>query len=354
MGLLHNEEIRFMRKFFTGRAKRISIILLVIIIIALIPTPYYLYQPGPIEELEPRVTIEDAHKSEKGSFNLTTVLSIKAVNPYVLAYGLVAPHTDIMKEEVVKGDLSDDEYNDLLNFMMKDSKQNALVAAFTEAGEKVDIDYHGIFISQILEGAPAKDVLKVGDVITQLDGHKFNELEEFTSYLSKNKQPGDKVDLVIERDGKEIKDSVELIAVDETNRAGIGVAIDEDFTANISRKVKIESEDIGGPSAGLMFSLEILNQLTKEDLTKGYKIAGTGTIDHKGKVGQIGGITHKVTAANEEGADIFFTPKDLTETDSNEKDVLEEVKKNHYDIDIVPVATLSEAVDYLMKLEEKK
>ncbi|MDQ0230788.1 SepM family pheromone-processing serine protease [Metabacillus malikii] len=339
----------------TQTFKRILIFCLLLIIIAFIPTPYYLYQPGPIEELESRVTIEGGHKDEKGSFHLTTILSLKAANIYILGYGLIAPHTEIKQEKDVKGNLSDEEYSKLLDFMMKDSKQNALVAAFTTAGEKVEMDYHGIFVNQLLANSPAKDILQVGDVITSIDGKQIGEVTEFTTYLEQNKQPGDTVDLVIMRDDKELKETVELMAVDkQTNRAGIGFQPEEDFTATLPRDAKIESEDIGGPSAGLMFSLEILNQLTEEDLTKGYKIAGTGTIDHHGNVGQIGGITHKVTSAYKEGADIFFTPKDLTALDSNEKDVRKEAKANNYEIEIVPVATLDEAVTYLKKLENKQ
>jgi Lon-like protease len=344
-----------MQKYFTKSVKRILIVFIILVLIALIPTPYYLHQPGPIEELEPKITIEGAKKNELGSFNLTTVLSVKAFNPYILLYGLLAPHTEIMKEEDVKGDLTDDEYTNLLNFMMKDSQQNALVAGFREAGEEVDIEYHGIFVNTILADSPAKKVLKVGDLITSIDGQKMNEASEFINYIEENKKIGDKATLTIKRGEKELKETVEMITLDPSaNKVGIGIAPEEEFTATVSKKVKINSEDIGGPSAGLMFSLEIYNQLTSGDLTKGYKIAGTGTIDHKGNVGQIGGITHKVTAAQKEGVDIFFAPKDVTSIDTNEKDVNAEVKENGYDIKVVPVATLEEAIDYLEGLKKKQ
>lgn len=335
--------------------KRILLILLVLLIVAFIPTPYYLYQPGPIEALQPKIKVEDGHTNEKGSFYLTTILSVKAMNPYILAYGLVAPHTEIVKEEEVKGDLTDAEYSKLLDFMMKDSKQNALVAAFKQAGENVEIDYQGIFVSAILPDTPSSNVLRIGDVITSIDGKKMVEATEFISYIKENKRAGDTAALTITRGKKERRETIKMVSLDPTsNKVGIGIVPEEEFTATVPRKVDIESEDIGGPSAGLMFSLEILNQLTTEDLTKGYKIAGTGTIDHNGKVGQIGGITHKITAASQEGADIFFTPKDMTSYDRNEQDVMKEVGENGYDIEVVPVATLSEAVAFLEGLDEKK
>ena len=89
---------------------------------------------------------------------------------------------------------------------------------------------------------------------------------------------------------------------------GIGLVDDREIISD--PKVKIKTESIGGPSAGLMFSLEIYNQLTKNDLTKGHSIAGTGTIDPDGTVGRIGGIDKKVVAADNEGAEIFFAPDD--------------------------------------------
>lgn len=332
---------------------RLLIFLLLLVVIAFIPTPYYLYQPGTIENLEPKITIETANKNEQGSFNLTTVLSVKAFNPYILACGLVAPHTDIMKEEDVRGNLTDKEYKKLLDFMMQDSQQNALVAGFTEAGEDVDIRYNGIFVRAILPNSPAKDVLNVGDVITEVDGEKLSDVPSFITYIEENKQAGDAAKLTILRGEKQFEESVEMIPLDSSSdKVGIGIVPEEEFTATVSKDVKINSDDIGGPSAGLMFSLEIYNQLTpSEDYTKGYKIAGTGTIDHLGNVGQIGGIQHKIIAASEAGVDIFFAPKDLTPLDKNEKDILQKAKEEGYNIEIVPVGTLSEAIEYLHHLE---
>lgn len=117
--------------------------------------------------------------------------------------------------------------------------------------------------------------------------------------------------------------------------------------------MKINAADIGGPSAGLMFSLEVYNQSVQGDLTKGYEIAGTGTIDMDGNVGQIGGIREKITAVNKAGMDIFFCPADINATDTNEKDVLDEAKKHGYTVKIVPVKTLQEAINYLEKLPPK-
>lgn len=93
---------------------------------------------------------------------------------------------------------------------------------------------------------------------------------------------------------------------DDPNRAGLGVSLITDRKVKVKPAVKMDIENIGGPSAGLMMSMEIYNQLTKQDETKGHHIAGTGTIDDEGKVGPIGGISQKIVAADRAGADIFL------------------------------------------------
>ncbi|MEK4750590.1 SepM family pheromone-processing serine protease [Niallia sp. FSL W8-0177] len=335
--------------------KWLAILFGVLIILLFIPTPYYLNQPGSIEALASKVTVEDGTKSEKGSLNLTTVYSIKVNNPYIYLYGLVAPHTEIRKEEEVKGNLSDEEYNKLMLHMMATSKQNAIVASLHAAGKKVEFTYNGIFVAQVLDNSKAKSIIQVGDIIKKVDGKSFAKSEKLIAYL-KEKQAGDIVHLEFLH-GKEKKEAdVEVIELDKrTGQVGIGIAPEDNMTIHPSVDVEINSENIGGPSAGFMFSLEVYNQIVKEDLTRGYKIAGTGTMDAEGNVGQIGGIKHKIVAAHKEDVDIFFYPRDITEYDTNEKEIKEQVKEEGYtDIKIVPVSTLQEAIDYLEKLPEKK
>lgn len=333
----------------------LTILFGVLIILLFIPTPYYLNQPGSIEELAPKVTVQDGEKSEKGSLNLTTVYSIKASNPYIWLYGLVAPNTEIRREEDVKGNLSDEEYNSLLLHMMDSSKQNAIIASLTEANKKVEYHYNGIFVAQVLENSKAKSIIHVGDVIKKVDGQTFNESEELINYL-KDKPVGDHVTIEFMH-GKEKKEAtIEVIELNKkTGQVGIGISPENNMTIEPSIEVDINSENIGGPSAGLMFSLEIYNQIEKGDLTKGYKVAGTGTMDASGNVGQIGGIEHKIVAAHKEDVDIFFYPKDINSYDTNEKEIKAKVKEEGYeDITIVPVSSLQEAIDYLEKLPEKK
>ena len=127
--------------------------------------------------------------------------------------------------------------------------------------------------------------------------------------------------------------------------------------------MKVNTENIGGPSAGLMFTLEILNQLLDEDLTKGYHIAGTGEMNEDGTVGRIGGIEKKVVAADEDGIEIFFAPDDeitdeMRHADpdikSNYEAAVETAKTIGTDMEIVPVKTIDDALEYLEQLKPKK
>lgn len=100
-----------------------------------------------------------------------------------------------------------------------------------------------------------------------------------------------------------------------------------------------------------MFSLEIYNQLVKEDMTKGHRVAGTGTINDKGEVGPIGGISQKIVAADKEEAEIFFAPNEKGAAGSNYREAVKTAKKIDSDMKIVPVDSFSDAVTYLEKLK---
>lgn len=170
-----------------------------------------------------------------------------------------------------------------------------------------------------MKGMPAYGKIEVGDKIKSVDGHTYESADKMVSYIS-SKKAGTTVRFILERNGKEITQNVTLKPFkEEPKRVGIGVSLFTDRHVKVSPSVKVDIENIGGPSAGLMMSLEIYNQLTKEDETHGYAIAGTGTIDADGTVGPIGGIDQKVVAADKAGKDIFFAPNDKGDPNSDYK-----------------------------------
>ncbi|GMK40980.1 hypothetical protein PCCS19_40360 [Paenibacillus sp. CCS19] len=318
------------------------------IILFWVPTPYYLYQPGTVDPLHELVTVEQGQKQQSGgTFNLTTVYSQKARNIVMLIEGMLDKDTEVRRTSDVQGNLTDAEYMDVLKHMMSSSQQTAVASALTEAGLPVEKRVTGLFLRMLVPGSKAEGVLEVGDILLKVDGKAAISLQAVSSYITSSKKAGDSIEAVILRDGEERTERIELVSNNNQGQPGIGAIFEPEYAVTPSRKIDFAQSDIGGPSAGLMFSLEILDQLLSEDLTHGLKIAGTGTIDINGNVGQIGGMRDKIVAAHQAGVDLFFCPKDQDAASHNAQEAIDEAKKRGYDLRIVPVGTLQEAVDYL-------
>jgi Lon-like protease len=318
-----------------------------------IQLPYYVTKPGIAKELSPIIQVEGGDE-EEGSFYLTTVRMGQAnIIAYLLAH--ISPHQMIypMDQILQKGE-TEEEYTYRQLHMMEGSQEAAIIVAYTHANKKIEFQYHGVYVMHVLPDMPAAKVLKPGDRLYKIDGQSFETSEQFIEYVSKKKE-GDKITLTFERNGQEKTSVVRLQKFpDETDKVGIGITLVTDREVKTTPKVTIDTNDIGGPSAGLMFSLEIYNQLVKEDLTKGYKIAGTGTINEKGEVGRIGGISQKIVAADKAGVEIFFAPNEGESADSNYREAVKTAKEIGTKMKIVPVDTFEDAVNYLQKLEPKK
>lgn len=314
--------------------------------------PYYVTKPGMAKELEPIIEVAGGDQ-EKGSFMLTTVRIGRAnIYSYLLAkwskYQELYPESSIR----VQGE-TDEEYNVRQLHLMDNSKNHAIKVAYEKAGKKFSYKYLGVYVLDIHEDMPAANVLKAGDQIIQVDNLRFDSSQQFINYIA-TKKAGDKVQIVFKREETEKRATIALQPFkNHSNKVGLGISLDDYTRITTDPIVSINSEQIGGPSAGLMFSLEIYNQLTKGDLTKGYQIAGTGTMDEDGKVGPIGGIGQKIVAADKSGADIFFAPNENGATHSNYKDALVAAKDIDTKMKIVPVDSFDDAVNYLEQLTNK-
>lgn len=314
--------------------------------------PYYISKPGLAKELEPIITVDGGHK-EQGSFMLTTVRMGKAnIYTYLMAkfskYQEIYPIEDILR----KGE-SEHDYNTKQLHLMESSKTYAIEAAYKKAGIPIEYRYKGVYVMSIVPGMPAEGKLETGDRLMSVDGKNLKSMDELLSRLAA-KKAGESVELAYIRDGKKHHAKLTLKPFKEfPGKAGIGIEPVDDRELIVSPKVKVKTDEIGGPSAGLMFALEIYNQLTKEDLTKGYQIAGTGTLS-SGIVGPIGGIEQKIVAADKAGAEYFFAPNEKGAKDSNYRAAVKTAKDIGTEMVIVPVDTFDEAVAYLEKLKPKK
>ncbi|WP_419877075.1 SepM family pheromone-processing serine protease [Brevibacillus centrosporus] len=318
-----------------------------------VPTNYYITRPGSAIDLAPMIEVEGGKKDETGTFMLTTVRMGEA-NLAWYVYAQVSPDAELMQKElVVSQGESNEDFVKREQAVMDNSQKLAEAVAFKLAGYDVKVEKQGVWVMGTIDGYPAKKELKIGDVITSVDGVPTPEAKDLLQILSK-KKAGDTVSLAYVRDGQEAKTMLTLVTLPESKSVGIGVRPDNKQNIVIPKKVNIASQGIGGPSAGLMMTLEIYDQLkTDADMTKGYRIAGTGTIALDGTVGRIGGINHKVVAADKAGADIFFAPQDTPGADSNYEEALATAKRIGTKMRIVPVKTVNDAVAYLNEQPKK-
>ncbi len=318
-----------------------------------VPTDYYVQRPGSAIELAPMIQVEGGKKDEAGSFMLTTVRMGEANLGWYL-YAKMFPDAELVDKDLIlnRGE-SDEDFTRRELAVMDNSQKIAEAVAFRLAGYDVKIEKQGVWVMGTIEGMPAKGVLQVGDVITAVDGEKMQEAKDLLTYLS-TKKAGETVEIKFLRDKKEQTQKLKLAQLPKTKAAGIGIRPEDKQNIVIPKKVTISSQGIGGPSAGLMMTLEIYDQLNKEmDLTRGYRIAGTGTISTDGTVGRIGGINHKIIAADKAGADIFFAPDDAGAEASNYQEAVETAKRIGTSMKVIPVKTVDDALEYLQKQKPK-
>ncbi|EIT84909.1 PDZ/DHR/GLGF domain-containing protein [Fictibacillus macauensis ZFHKF-1] len=348
---MNDRQVRKKRRWLNGYT--LLAVLVLALVIALYPLPYYVTSPGSANELAPIIKVDGGDHNEKGSFMLTTVRIGKANIPqYLIAK--FSKYRELLPIDNVRFDNeSDEEYNMRQLKMMHDSQTAAKIVAYKKAGKTVKVINKGVYITGVIPGMPAEKKLKAGDEIIALEGKTIKTSEALLAALEK-KKAGEEAHFKVQRGKKLFLATVPLASFpkkyagnSKEKRAGIGITYPlTDVDVKVTPAITIKTSEIGGPSAGLMFSLEIYNQLTKGDLTKGHKIAGTGTMNVKEEVGPIGGIQQKIVAADQAGAEIFFAPV----REHNYRDAVEAAKDIDTKMKIIPVKTMSDALDYLKKL----
>ncbi|SFX29429.1 PDZ domain-containing protein [Streptomyces atratus] len=292
----------------------------------LIPVPYAEMSPGPTVNTlgkvggEPVLQIS-GHKTypTSGNLNMTTVRVTGAdynMNLVESVYGWLAHDSVVVPHDTLYPDGKTERESTQENAEeFSQSQESAKVAALTELGIPVT---SRVVVSTVVKGSPAQGKLHAGDVIKQVDGTPVKQPEDVAKLVTRH-DPGEKVTFTVipartaqaaEKAGKEPEGSRKIVITTakapKENRAIVGIQAGTDHTFPF--RIDIKLADVGGPSAGLMFSLGIIDRLTPGKLTGGKFIAGTGTIDDKGKVGPIGGINMKLVGARNAGARYFLTP----------------------------------------------
>lgn len=335
------------------------LVLLFFYLLIFLRLPYYIEVPGSVFSLDEMVEVDHQFKDNPGDFYITTV-GIQKTTPISLLSSFL-PYRDLVSEADLLGNFDDfDAYDKIQKYHMKSSINNAIKVAFDAADKDYTFEYKGVYVLRVIEESSFAPDLKIGDTVKSVDGNQFQSSQEFITYIA-NKTIGDKVVLEIEREQEPLELSGELVELD-SGVAGIGISLVDDTTLVTEPTVAIHSANIGGPSAGLMFSLEIYTKLITEDIRGAFDIAGTGTIEVDGKVGRIGGVEKKVVAADKAGVDYFFAPDDEITADikkmrpdiqSNYQAAVATAKKLDTQMEIIPVQTIYDAIAFLEQLEKE-
>ncbi|MFG2998015.1 PDZ domain-containing protein [Streptomyces sp. NPDC048340] len=326
-----------------------------------IKVPYSEMSPGPTVN-----TLGDSHGEPvlnvsgrktyptTGHLNMTTVRVtgadydmnlLEAVYGWLAGDNIVVPH-----ENLYPNGKTDQESTQENAEEFSQSQQSAKVAALKQLGIPVSAR---VIVSSVVKGSPSEGRLHAGDVIKAVDGTPVNAPDDVAKLVTKHK-PGEPVEFTIipaaeaaeaakahrEPTGS-AKVTITAGKAEGDGHAIVGIRAGTDHTFPFTIDIKLA--DVGGPSAGLMFALGIVDKLTPEDLTGGKFIAGTGTIDDAGKVGPIGGIQMKTIGARQAGARYFLTPAENCAAASG--DVPD-------GLTLVKVSTIDDAVKALQKISK--
>lgn len=334
------------------------IFLITVLLVFLFPLPYYIEGPGSTENLKNFVTVDNKEDEESGGFYLTTV-GVRQARPISLVTAYFSEFEEIVSKKELMGSSSNDEYNRMQKYYMDSSQNTAIEQALKLSNTPYEMTFKGIYVLSVDEKSNFRDKISVGDTVTAIDGKKLTSKEEFMDYV-KSQKVGQKVTVSYLQDGEKREATEKLMELPTDKKPGIGIVLTDHTEIDSSIPVEIDAGAIGGPSAGLMFTLETYELLTHKDLRKGKVIAGTGTIESDGSVGPIGGIDKKIVTASENGAEIFFAPdneitKDELKVDpeakSNYQVAKETAEKIGTEMKIVPVKNVADALEYLEKMK---
>lgn len=314
--------------------------IIIMLLIFLYPLPYYIYSPGGILDVNDRFSVSSGY-SHDGSFYLTYVGVRNATIPLYL-FSKIKKDWEIVPKKEVIGTNETNHDNDIRDHLLLDESNDfALINAYNLANKKIYITKKHLFISYVSESIETK--LKIGDEILTVNNIEVHTKSDIKKILDNYKE-NDVIKFKVIRNNKEMVKTTKLTKVNNQTKIGIIVTSDYEITTKPSIKFKFKNNE-SGPSGGFMMSLAIYNALTKDDITKGYKIAGTGTIEENGNVGEIGGIEYKIKAAEKANADYFFAP-----SGDNYRDAKRIAQKNKYHIKVIEFKNMKDAIAFLKNL----
>lgn len=286
---------------------------------------------GGINEIGDRILIDNILYDNEDTFYMSYVSQIKATIPYYI-YSLLNPSWQVIKV--------DDSNNDNTGkILLNTSVDYSIMNAYKLANKELEIKE--VLNTIVYIHQEAKTTLEIGDYILEVEGYEYNEDINLT-HLLQDKQINDIVNFKVISNNQIVNKTATVFEVDEVKVNGISIIPIYKYETNPSIEIEFKKEETGS-SAGLMLTLSIYEHLTNCDLIRNRKIVGTGTIDIDGNVYPIGGVIHKFKAAVEEEADIFIVP-----SIDNYDEVMKIQNEENYNIEVITVSTIQEAIEKLM------
>ena len=323
------------KKFFKENIKYI-LALIIFTVIMNFPLPYYIMAPGGIIDISDRIEVENKQEME-GTLNLLYVSEYEA-NVATMLMSFLFKNWDV--ERVEESQVSNESMEEIFlrnKVMLDNSIQNAIFVAYNKANKDINIKgRENYVIATTLDNG-----IKVGDKIISANGIEIENVDMLKEIINKS---SDYITLKVLRDDEELTLNVKV--EEEDGNKIIGILVITNYVYELDPELELSFKDSeGGSSGGLMISLNIYNALTNGDITKGKKIAGTGTIDINGNVGAIDGVKYKIMGAYANHMEIVFVPLE------NYDEAIKVKEENNYDMEIISVKTFDDALNYLNNLK---
>lgn len=303
--------------------------------LSVVELPLFQEAPGRPRSVLPLIDVDGTSTYESDGRLLLTTVNVSRLNAFESVVAWLDPQADVIPErEIIPPGQSDVEYERESRSEMDQSKVAAVAVALELLTDYPEEHGQGVVVQAVLPHTPAEGRLFPGDLITHVNAAPLADLAELRLAIEAAADGGSVQLRVRPVEGGDTSTvDVRPTRVEGVDRPVIGIAA----VANFPFDVDIQSGTIGGPSAGLMWAVGVLEALTPEDLTGGRAIAGTGTVALDGRVGPIGAVRMKVIGAEEAGADAFLVPRED----------MAAARSAANDIELVPVTSVEEALRYL-------
>jgi Lon-like protease len=321
----------------------LSLLLVAVLSLWLIPSNTYIFLPDRARAVDPLVSVQGGHDAKTGGFYLVDIFVRKATWIERLWPGIHEGAELVPKSSVLPKGVSETQRVQADRREMTRSQSVAAAVALRAAGYNVVAKPIGVLIEQVAGDVPAAGKLQPTDVVIKVDGKPVVTPAQLRAAISSH-HPGDSVVITLRR-GSELKQVTVRTVSDpqHSGRAIIGVIVSQAAFIKLPLRVKINAGNIGGPSAGLAFALDILDQL--KDVDHGQRIAATGQIELDGTVSPIGGVRQKTVGVRRSGIHIFLVPAGDNAT---------EAKRYAKGVRIVPVHSFRQALRFLATLAKKR